>query len=212
LSGKGPEPQEVVRRGYDQIARRYEHWSAGGTEVRRWFLSEVVARIAGGGDVLELGCGTGREAFELARGRTYTGVDGSKEMLSVARERLPGERFELDDYTRIKRRPGSLDAVVSFYSFNHVPVDDQWAITARIYGWLRPDGVFCASLTGGGRFEQVEEDWLGVPMYFAGQTRQDDVEMLQTAGFVLELSEIREELEQGHGRVSFHWVIGRKPR
>lgn len=212
MSGRRPRPQEIVRRGYDQIARRYEGWSAGGSDVRRWFLSEALARIPPGGDILELGCGTAREAVELSRSGSYTGVDISEGMLRSARERLPGCRFELEDYTLLEKPAARLDAVVSFYSFNHVPISDQWPLVDRIAGWLRPGGVFCASLSGGPRFEEVEEDWLGAPMYFTGQTREDDLKMLAGAGFAVELSQMREEVEEGHGPVSFHWVIARKPR
>ena len=45
--------------------------------------------------VLDVGCGTGRLACELAaRGHSVTGVDPSDEMLELARQRLNGDRVE----------------------------------------------------------------------------------------------------------------------
>jgi SAM-dependent methyltransferase len=210
LYGRRLEPGDIVRRGYDRIAERYEAWSGSWESSRGWFLSQVIGRLPKDAVILELGCGPGREAVELASRGIYTGVDRSSAMLSLARKRLPGGRFELADLTRLSVDPASLDAAVSFYVFNHLPVAEQDAVTRNAYEWLKPGGIFCASLTGGGRFEEVEEDWLGVPMYFAGQTRDDDLQMVRGAGFEVELSEVREEIEEGHGPASFHWVIGRK--
>ena len=62
-----------------------------------------------------------------------------------------------------------------------------------------------------GAFEEVGEGWLGVPMFFAGQSREDDERMLREAGLEIELAEIREEEERDEGTVSFHWVIARRP-
>jgi len=49
-----------------------------------------------------------------------------------------------------------------------------------------------------------------VPMFFAGVPLETDERMLHDAGFELELSEVREEEEDGE-IVSFHWVVARKP-
>jgi SAM-dependent methyltransferase len=47
---------------------------------------------AAGGDVLELGCGTGRVLLPMARaGATVTGLDGSSEMLARCRTKLAAE-------------------------------------------------------------------------------------------------------------------------
>ena len=64
----------------------------------------VVAAAQGGSAarVLEVACGTGRVAIELARkGVTLTGVDVSKEMLAVARAKVgdaANPRFVLGPY------------------------------------------------------------------------------------------------------------------
>jgi hypothetical protein len=59
--------------------------------------------------------------------------------------------------------------------------------------------------------EDRVEEWLDVPMFFAGvETRSYDRSLLDI-GFELELSEIRTEMDVRHGRGGSRWVIARKP-
>jgi hypothetical protein len=69
--------------------------------------------------------------------------------------------------------------------------------------------VFCASfpLTPG---DDVEVDWLGVPMFFGGIGREATEQGLRAAGFELELAEVRENPDPVGGTESFFWVIARR--
>lgn len=72
------------------------------------------------GRLLELGCGTGRHAEELARlGYAVHGIDSSPLMIEKARERLPSgagsaARFEVGD-VRTSRLGTQFDAVISLF-------------------------------------------------------------------------------------------------
>jgi SAM-dependent methyltransferase len=69
---------------YDAIARLYDPWSASVTEDVEFYVEE--ARAAGG-PIVELACGTGRISVPVAKaGIAVIGVDGSQQMLEVARE------------------------------------------------------------------------------------------------------------------------------
>jgi hypothetical protein len=59
--------------------------------------------------------------------------------------------------------------------------------------------------------DEVEEDWLGVPMFFAGFEPDANERALLHAGFELEISETRNQFEDGEGEATFHWVIARRP-
>jgi ubiquinone/menaquinone biosynthesis C-methylase UbiE len=100
------DPKRIVAQGYDRIGDRLRPWfdtTAG--EARTWFLSEIWSRVPDASDVLELGCGAGVDAMELARGRRYTGVDLSEVMISLARERVPSGTFVKGDLTSIHFLP-----------------------------------------------------------------------------------------------------------
>ena len=205
------DPKQIVADGYDRIARRYAEWDAGGDEVRAWFLDEVLDRLPAGAAVLELGCGSGTAAAALADGRSYTGVDLSAGQLTMARERLPDLRFLQGDLTTISFPDAAFDAVVAFWVFNHVPRAQQAPTFARIFRWLRPGGRLMLTLGAGDTVDEVQEDWLGVPMFFAGFEPDANERSLLDTGFELELSETRSQIEEGEGEVTFHWVIARKP-
>ena len=206
------DPKQIVADGYDRIARRYAEWDAGGDEVRAWFLDEVLQRLPAGAAVLELGCGSGTAAATLADGRSYTGVDLSAGQLTMARERLPDLRFLQGDLTTISFPDAAFDAVVAFWVFNHVPRAQQAPTFARIFRWLRPGGRLMLTLGAGDTVDEVQEDWLGVPMFFAGFEPDANERSLLDTGFELELSETRSQIEEGEGEATFHWVIARKPQ
>ena len=117
------DPKRIVEAGYDRIGARYRPWSENAmpTDVRGEYLSEVLARLPGGAAVVELGCGPGADAVRLARGRRYVGVDLSRVQLAIARARVPDGTFLRADVTAVDFPRRSVDAVVSFFVFNHIP-------------------------------------------------------------------------------------------
>ncbi len=204
--------KRVIEEGYDLLDGTFREWiTRNPSEVRSWFLSEVLARVSVGSVVLELGCGPGTAAAQLADRRSYTGVDLSKAQLAVARSIAPAGRFLRDDFTQMTFPSSSFDAVVAFYVFNHVPREEQVPTFGRVIGWLKPGGRFMLSLGIGDTDDEIQEDWLGVPMFFASFDRVTNERQLRAAGFDLELSETRTEVEEGEGDVTFQWVIARKP-
>src|SRR4029453_11490210 len=76
-----------------RIADAYDDWhgyKAAGTPA----TVELLAELAAGGPVLELGIGTGRLALPLAeRGVRISGVDSSPAMIDVLRTKPGGDRI-----------------------------------------------------------------------------------------------------------------------
>ncbi|HEY3164988.1 MAG TPA: class I SAM-dependent methyltransferase [Candidatus Limnocylindrales bacterium] len=206
----GADPKQVVADGYDQIADRYLAWSAQRPSPARLRALELAdALIPAGADVLELGCGAGIPmTARIAAGRHLTGVDISAEQLRRARRNVPEATFIQADMTTIERPPASLDAVVAFYSLTHVPRDEHAALFARIRSWLRPGGVFIASLGVEDDPGTVEKGWLGVDMYFSQWSARVGRRLVAEAGFAVESAEILGEPEDRH-EARFLWIVGR---
>ena len=96
------------------------------------------------GDALDAACGTGRLAARLAdRGFRVTGVDGSAEMLEVARTRLPGARFSEGDLGSLPLPDGAVDPVTTALALTHVP--DLRPVYAEFARVLRPGGSLVVS-------------------------------------------------------------------
>ena len=205
------DPKRVVAEGYDRLGPAFSAWNdARPPDVRSWFLGEALDRLPEESEVLELGCGPGTEAAELSAGRRYVGVDLSSVQLSIARRRAPRATFVRADFTSIAFRPSSFDGVVAFYVFMHVPRDEVAPTFGRIFGWLRPGGHLMLTMSTIDAEDRVE-DWLDVPMFFAGLTPETNERLLRETGFHLEISEVREEVEALYGPAQFHWVIATKP-
>jgi len=202
--------KRIVADGYDRIADRYLAWSALRPSLARLEALDLADRlIPRPADVLELGCGAGIPmTARLAAGRTLTGVDISAEQIRRARRNVPAATFEVGDMAAIDRPAASLDAVVAFYSLTHVPREEQPPLFGRIRRWLRPGGLFIASLGVEDDPGGVEADWLGVDMYFSHFSARVSRRLLAEAGFVVERAEIRTEPEDRYD-ARFLWIVSR---
>jgi SAM-dependent methyltransferase len=198
----------LVGAGYDAMADTWEEWSSSITDdARGAWLRRLIERLPDRAEVLELGCGNGTsETRELARRCRLTGVDLSEEQLRRARARVPAASFVHGDLTSIAFGPGSLDAVCAFYVLNHVPRDLLPALFERVHTWLRPGGLFLATL-GAGDIEGWQGEWLGVPMYFSGYDPAHNRRLLSS--FELVADEVV-TITEPEGDVSFHWVLARR--
>ena len=207
----GPDPKRIVSEGYDQIAERYFAWSdAQPSPVRRAWLKRAMERIPADTDVLDLGCGAGVPMTRaLADRRRVTGVDLSRRQVELSRASVPEAVFIQADMTTLDLPPASLDAVTAFYSLTHLPQAELPGLLAAIHRWLRPSGVFIASLGADASPDEVEEDWLGVPMFFGHPGAKRNLALLRAAGFELETAVIEREPEDRHD-ARFLWVVARK--
>jgi SAM-dependent methyltransferase len=146
----------------------------------------------------------------LADGRRVTGVDISATQIELARRNVPGATFLQADMTALAFPARSFDAVVAFYSLTHVPRDEQGPLLERIATWLRPGGVFIASMGVEEDPGGVERDWLGVDMYFSHFGAKKNRRLVERAGLVVESSEIHAEPEDRHD-ARFLWIVARAP-
>ena len=92
----------------------------------------------------------------------------------------------------------------------HLPRDEHSALFGRIVRWLRPGGLFLASMSHVGGPDRTEE-WLGVEMFFSGFDAETNRRLVREAGFELLADEVvwMREPEQ---EVAFLWVLARKPQ
>ena len=201
-------PKEIVARGYDAIALRYAKWAGEVNSPALEWLRELDARLPEGANVLELGCGRGVPGTrELARRHRVTGVDISAVQIELARHHVPEAAFVHADATELEIAPGSLDAVVALYVFGHIPVDEQRELIGRIALWLDEGGLFLATFGAGEAGEDVDEDWLGAPMFFASLGGDSYLPLLRDCGLEPQRDEVIVQNEPGHGDIAFHWVL-----
>jgi SAM-dependent methyltransferase len=204
------DPKEIVARGYDAIALRYAEWAGSVRSPALEWLRALDARLPDDSDVLDLGCGRGVPATrELARRHRVTGVDLSAVQIELARHHVPEASFVHGDVVELDVAAASFDAVIALYLFGHIPIDEQPGLIASIGSWLRPGGFFLGTVGAGDAGENVDADWLGVPMFFASLDSDRYPSLLHDAGLEPVQDEVANQHEPGHGDVAFRWLLAR---
>jgi len=193
------EPRGIVQSGYDSIAERYAdalRQGRGRQTYFRRFLGRVLELIPDGGRVLDLGCGAGLIAAELATRARVVGVDISAGQLELASRNAPAATFVRADMTDVAFAPRSFDSVVAFWTLIHVRRELHADILRRIHGWLRPGGLLAGTFGSGDNPAQVEERFFGAPMYWSHFDADTNRRLFRDAGFELvQADEIEDEGE-----------------
>ncbi|GIV61588.1 class I SAM-dependent methyltransferase [Rhodocaloribacter litoris] len=137
-------PYTVLAAGYDVVMEHVDYalWAA--------YVHELLERHHGDVEtILELGCGTGSLAFELAPlgPYRYAGTDAVPQMIRVARAKAellgPSIQFEVADFTNYRVQT-PVDAVVLLYDglnylLEEARLHDLFRCTFRA---LKPGGLF----------------------------------------------------------------------
>lgn len=142
MSERDPRAVEAM---FDRLAPRYDLLNtilSGGSDARWRRRTAAAARLQAGGRALDVACGSGKLALELAR-RTgphglVVGLDFSASMLRVALDHARGPRYLRGDGLRLPFPDGSFDAVtVAFGLRNYADSELGLREMARV---LRPGG------------------------------------------------------------------------
>jgi SAM-dependent methyltransferase len=209
------DPKDIVRQGYDRIGDEYERWSAAEVTdpARERYLGVLLDNLPGGATVLDLGCGSGALLTRhLAERFHVTGVELSSRMVELAQRNVPSATFICADMASVTFPPNSFDGACAFYSLTHLPREDLPPLLHQVETWLKPGGLFVASMSNSEDSGNVEDDWVGgVPMYFAGWDAEKNEELVENAG--LRVLSTREEVVREEGEAApFLWVVAKKPR
>lgn len=121
--------------------------------VHKLALSRSVGDLRGK-RVLDFGCGTGRlSGWLVQRGALVEGVDVTKEMVDVARRRVPQAPFRVIDGRNLPFGDGQFELVVTAYVLQYY-LDGDGAIVRELARVLRHGGRLVA-------VEQVTDDDIG---------------------------------------------------
>jgi SAM-dependent methyltransferase len=153
---------------FDGVAQLYD-------DSRLGYPSDIVefavatAGVGAGGDVLEVGCGTGQLTESLATyGFRLTAIDIGASMVGVARRRLAGSAVSLQvaSFEDFPAADASFDLIVSGTAFHWVDPVVKFSKPARL---LRPGGWL--ALLG---IVELYDDPLGTALVGMWSARSDD--------------------------------------
>jgi SAM-dependent methyltransferase len=161
----GPERRDArVAATYDTVAATYADHIAGELDHKpfdAWLLRRV-ADLAGGDPVADVVCGPGHVTRFLAdAGADVVGFDLSDAMVTLARERYPGLRFEQGNLMQLARPPTAdgWGAVLAWYSLVHLADSELTAAVQALAGPLRPGGRLAFATHVGKEVRHRDEWW-----------------------------------------------------
>lgn len=137
-----------------------------------WLDPFLPALRAAGDVVLELGCGAGEDAADLASvGFRVVAFDVSRTMIAAAAENAPAASlFVADLLAPLPVRAAAVPVVVSSLSIHYFPWKETVAIAREVRRVLRPGGVFAFRVNatddtnfGAGEGVVIEPNYYNVP-------------------------------------------------
>jgi len=133
-----------TRASYDTVAESYEELvrdALAHCPLERGVFETFVEDVgkAGGGEVLDAGCGPGRITGYLhTLGTSVRGVDLSPRMVELARDLHPHLRFDVGNLTALDATDASLSGLLAWYSTIHLPNEDLPLFFSEAARVLRP--------------------------------------------------------------------------
>lgn len=202
-------PNDIVETGYDAVADRYGRMEQATNWPRLKWLNSLLKRVELNTTILDVGCGSGVPADRvIQRTHDLVGVDISGEQVQRARLNVPGARFMHADILEADFEDSTFSAVVSFYSIEHIPRAKHKEVFMQFHRWTVPGGYLLISIEAGD-YDDVEGEWLGVPMFLSCYPPDRTKELVASVGYEIEESAIEKQFEEDH-EVPYLWILARK--
>jgi SAM-dependent methyltransferase len=118
-------PVDQVIGLYDRNAERWDKDRLKILLEKGW-LDRFLALTEPGSKILDIGCGSGEPIarYFIEQGRSVTGVDSSKAMIALCRQRFPAETWQVADMRSLSLgRP--FNGLLAWDSFFHLTQDAQ---------------------------------------------------------------------------------------
>jgi len=178
-------PSKLAADFYNKIIKQHhQEFNYKQILYKNW-LDLLISKINKGDKILDLGCGNGRAVKYLVdRGFQGAGVDVSDKMLELARRHIPKGIFYKQDFVKIKFKPNSFNAVISFFALNHIP-KSQFKKVIKICRKIMKNNGFLLLGMVKGKDEGFFEGFYGknLSLYGAGYSKKEIVNILDGNGY-----------------------------
>ncbi len=148
------DPVEKTRAAYDKIAEEYckKTEEEGDRAFHEKMLDKTLNYLPSDPRVIDLGCGDGRDTDYLRKKDVdVVGIDFSKKMISIAREKYPGSSFIVSDIRDTVFPDDTFHGAWASASLINLPKSKLSHAEKEIYRIVEPGGVLCFSFKKGER-------------------------------------------------------------
>lgn len=128
---------------YTVYSKYYDQLETTSQEVVEFISDRIQKYFPEAKSLLEIGCGTGNNMISLKEKFEVSGLDISKEMLTLAKKKLPTLKFFIGDMSSFKISE-KFDVIISIYdSINHLDELSKWKTCFKsVYEHLNTKGLF----------------------------------------------------------------------
>jgi ubiquinone/menaquinone biosynthesis C-methylase UbiE len=177
--------KNLVKTGYDKIANQYlSSRTTDSPDVH--LLGDFIELLSPGAKVLDAGCGAGIPITQiLAEHFDVTGVDFSASQIELAKKNVPNAKFICEDITDLHFPESFFDGICSYYAIIHIPRAEHPALLEKFYRMLHTGGLALLCLGAEHLVDDIEENFLGAPMYWSHFDSGTYLKMLKEIGFSL---------------------------
>lgn len=171
---------------YDKIADVYTQQYFNDLSDAPW-IDKFLHYLPPQAKILDVGCGPGEfTRYILDKNFDITGVDLSRAMIDIARERVGKEYFAIMDMCDLDYQPSTFDGLLAAYSLIHIPSSKVPHTLAGFYRILKPCGCLMI-ITQHGKPDRVVDEPLmaGEKMFINFFTGQRIASLLRAAGFTI---------------------------
>lgn len=150
---------------YDKIAVDYAALRNSFSTEKK-YLDQFIELLQPKAHVLDIGCGSGYPiaAYLLEHHFQVTGIDGSQELLTIAKKNHPLMKQIYGDIRSVEITE-KYDGIIEWWCLFHLPKQDQIQMIARFAEWMKPNGIL-EFTTGDSEIEFLSSDMLEQELLF----------------------------------------------
>ena len=181
---------------YNDIAIEYSEEFDNDTSDNKYI--DKFLQCLNGKKILDVGCGTGRDCKYIEqKGYDVIGIDISKEMLKIAKEKYPKGKFEIMDMTNIDYPDNTFDGIMSNCSVFHIPEELLSQTMESFKRVLKNNGKLFLILQEGHEQKMVEEPYRhGVYVYMNYFSKKNIEQLLEEHNFKIDKIDIEKSSNQ----------------
>lgn len=149
------------------------------------FIDKFLSLLPQSARILDIGCGPGNfTGYIKKKGFFVEGIDLSKEMLKVARQKVPEGKFQIMDMRDLKFQDENFDGLLAAYSLIHIPSEEMTKTLRGFYRILKIEGLILIIAQAGEPDRIVDEPLLkGEKIFVNFFTRNRLAKFLNESGF-----------------------------
>ena len=186
---------DVTLESYEKIASHYArtHFS-----TKFWIKEyKIFKKLVGRGKILDVGCGGGRDAVLFVRDNfDYVGIDGSRNMIKIARNRVKKGKFLTMNFYQMHLPNKNFDGFWAAATILHIPKRKVSRVLNSIKKILKPEGMGFISIKEKRKMNEgiiKEKIHGGIERYFAFYTEKEFRKIIEKNGFEVVRSHIKKE-------------------